>query len=196
MSTKLFGTDGIRGMVNQYPITPEIVLKFGIAAGIYFNSKEFKKKVIIAKDTRLSGYLMEPALTAGLIAVGVDVFLVGPMPTPAVPMLIRSLRADFGIMISASHNPYYDNGMKLFNNNGEKLSDECEQSIQGLILDENLNNQLAKYDKLGRARRLNDAPGRYIEHVKNSFLKHKTLNGLKIVDSVDILDNIKKNISN
>ena len=181
MSLNLFGTDGIRGLVNQHPITPEIVLKFGMAAGIYFHSADHRSKVLIAKDTRLSGYLMEPALTAGLIAIGVDVILLGPMPTPALAMLIKSLRADFGIMISASHNPYYDNGLKLFDSHGSKLSDKCEIEIQNLILSPALERNLAAPDRLGRATRLYDALGRYIEFVKNSFLKHKTLNDLRVV---------------
>ena len=181
MSLNLFGTDGIRGLVNQHPITPEIVLKFGMAAGIYFHYTGHRSKVLIAKDTRLSGYLIEPALTAGLIAVGVDVILLGPMPTPALAMLIKSLRADFGIMISASHNPYYDNGLKLFDSCGSKLNDKSEIDIQNLILGPELEKNLAAPDKLGRATRLDDALGRYIEFVKNSFLKHKTLTGMRIV---------------
>ncbi|MDJ1305065.1 MAG: phosphoglucosamine mutase [Candidatus Midichloria sp.] len=181
MSLNLFGTDGIRGLVNQHPITPEVILKFGIAAGIYFSKPGQRSKVLIAKDTRLSGYLIEPALTSGLVSVGVDVILLGPMPTPALAMLIKSLRADFGIMISASHNPYYDNGLKLFDSNSNKLSDKCEIEIQNLILSSELKNNLAAPDKLGRVARLDDALGRYIEYVKNSFLKHKTLSGLRIV---------------
>jgi phosphoglucosamine mutase len=178
---RLFGTDGIRGIANQYPITGEIAMKFGIAAGTYYKQKGHRNRVVIAKDTRLSGYLLEPALTAGFISVGVDVILVGPMPTPAVSMLIRSLRADLGVMISASHNPYYDNGLKLFDKNGFKLSNDCENKIQDIILDTNINKYLVSPENLGRAKRLDDAPGRYIEHVKISFNKEKTLTGLRIV---------------
>ncbi len=178
---RLFGTDGIRGTANQYPMTAEIAMKFGIAAGTYYKKPGHRNRVVIAKDTRLSGYLIEPSLTAGFISVGVDVILVGPMPTPAVSMLIRSLRADLGVMISASHNPYYDNGLKLFDNNGFKLSDECENKIQEIILSKDTERYLTEPENLGRAKRLDDAPGRYIEHVKTSFNKGHTLSGLRIV---------------
>ncbi|WP_339052221.1 phosphoglucosamine mutase [Candidatus Lariskella endosymbiont of Epinotia ramella] len=181
MTKKLFGTDGIRGKVNQYPMTAEVALKFGMAAGVYLHRAGYRNRALIAKDTRLSGYLIEPAVTAGLISVGVDVTLVGPMPTPAVPMLIKSLRADFGIMISASHNPYYDNGLKLFGNDGYKLGEHCEDKLQQLIICNDFEEHLALPEKLGRAKRLDDAPGRYVEHVKNSFPKDKTLNGMRIV---------------
>lgn len=181
MQKRLFGTDGIRGTVNQYPMTAEVAMKFGMAAGMYLRRKGDNNRVVVAKDTRLSGYLIEPALTSGLISVGVDVTLVGPMPTPAVPMLIKSLRADFGVMISASHNPYYDNGLKLFDRYGDKLGEACENKLQDLILGNELEQHLAAPDKLGRANRLEDAPGRYIEYIKNSFPKNKTLSGLRIV---------------
>ncbi len=208
----LFGTDGIRGTVNTYPMTPDISLKLGMAAGIYFckqgnlstktesfEDTESKSKIknrskaIIAKDTRLSGYLIEPAITAGLISVGIDIILVGPMPTPALAMLIKSLRADFGIMITASHNPYYDNGIKIFDRYGFKLSDRCEIAIQDLMLNfshavcgdkksyDCLLNILASPQEIGRAFRLEDAPGRYIEYTKNTFPKFLNLRGLKIV---------------
>ncbi|CAL7960823.1 phosphoglucosamine mutase [Alphaproteobacteria bacterium] len=187
----LFGTDGIRGTVNHYPMTAEIALRFGMAAGVYLQNKErqqSRNRAIIAKDTRLSGYLIEPALTAGLVAVGVDVTLVGPMPTPAVSMLIKSLRADLGIMVTASHNPYHDNGLKLFDQFGFKISDECESAIQNLILCNHesvhhvsFENFLATPEKLGRVMRLEDAPGRYIEYMKSSFPKNYTLSGLRIV---------------
>ncbi|AIF81790.1 phosphoglucosamine mutase [endosymbiont of Acanthamoeba sp. UWC8] len=178
---RLFGTDGIRGTANQYPMTAEIAMKFGMAAGTYYKKPGHRNRVVIAKDTRLSGYLIEPALTSGFISVGVDVILVGPMPTPAVSMLIRSLRADLGVMISASHNPYFDNGLKLFDSKGFKLSDECEDKIQEMILNANINRYLVPPIDLGRAKRLDDAPGRYIEHVKNSFNKENNLSGLRIV---------------
>ena len=126
MTKKFFGTDGIRGVANSFPITPDIILKIGMAVGIKFSSNQQKSKVVIGKDTRLSGYMIEQALTSGLVAVGLDVFLVGPVPTPAVAMLTKSLRADAGIMISASHNPYQDNGIKIFHHNGNKLNDQTE----------------------------------------------------------------------
>ncbi|MFI4984287.1 MAG: phosphoglucosamine mutase [Rickettsiales bacterium] len=181
MTVKLFGTDGIRGTANQYPITADIALKFGKAAGHYFKKHGYRNRVVIAKDTRLSGYMIEPALTAGFISVGMDVILVGPMPTPSVPMLIKSLRADLGVMISASHNPYEDNGLKLFNSEGFKLTDNVEAEIENLILNHNLNEYLTTPEDLGRAKRLDDAPGRYIEHVKRSLPKGLSLAGLRIV---------------
>lgn len=177
---KLFGTDGIRGTANTHPMTADVALKVGMAAGQQFLRGEHRHRVVIAKDTRLSGYLIEPALTAGFIAVGMDVVLVGPMPTPAVAMLVKSLRADLGVMISASHNPHYDNGIKLFGPDGYKLSDEVENAIETLIT-ENRFDARVNPDKLGRAKRLDDAAGRYIEHAKSTFPKHLTLDGLKIV---------------
>ncbi len=177
---KLFGTDGIRGTANSHPMTAQIALKVGMAAGQQFLRGDHRHRVVIAKDTRLSGYMIEPALTAGFISVGMDVVLVGPMPTPAVAMLVKSLRADMGVMISASHNPYHDNGIKLFGPDGYKLSDEVEQKIEALIAGDHYES-LATPDKLGRARRLDDAPGRYIEFAKSTFPKNFTLDGLKIV---------------
>ena len=184
MNKKYFGTDGIRGTVNKFPMTAEIALKIGMAVGVKFGAQytngSHRHRVVIGKDTRLSGYVIEPALTAGFAAVGMDVFLVGPVPTPAVSMLTRSLRADIGIMISASHNPYYDNGIKIFDSEGHKLSDEVEMEIESMI-DGDITSHLAKAENLGRVKRLEDAKGRYIEFVKNSFSKEKTLTGLKIV---------------
>ncbi len=180
MTAKLFGTDGIRGTANQYPMTAEVALKLGLAAGSYFNRGNHRHRAVIAKDTRLSGYMLEPALTSGLIAAGMDVVLVGPLPTPAVSMLVRSMRADLGIMISASHNPYTDNGLKLFGPAGEKLSDADEQAIEALIADIG-GATLAAPNALGRARRLDDAHGRYIENAKRSFPRHLTLDDLNIV---------------
>lgn len=178
---KIFGTDGIRGRANQFPITSEIAMKFGMAAGHFFKKDEYRHRVVIAKDTRISGYMLEPALTSGFISVGMDVILVGPMPTPAVPMLIKSLRADLGVMISASHNPYHDNGLKLFNSEGYKLTDNLEKLIQEMMFSEDLASFLVTPDNLGRAKRLDDAPGRYVEHVKRSFPKGMTLKDLRIV---------------
>lgn len=177
---KFFGTDGIRGTANQYPMTADMALKVGMAAGSIFMRGEHRHRVVIGKDTRLSGYLLEPALTAGFIAVGMDVVLVGPMPTPAVAMLTRSLRADLGVMISASHNPYQDNGIKLFGPDGYKLSDAIELAIEERIEQEGTP-YLSAPGMLGRAKRLDDAPGRYIEFVKGTFPKGKRLEGLKIV---------------
>ena len=180
MKDSIFGTDGIRGLVNSYPVTAEIALKIGMAISVYIEASKSIKRVVIAKDTRLSGYMIESALTSGLISNGVNVILVGPMPTPSVPMLIKSLRADFGIMITASHNPYHDNGVKLFNKRGYKLDKNASKEIESLIFDNDLQNSLAAPSKLGKAIRLEDAPGRYIEHVKKSFSKSLTLSNLKI----------------
>ena len=183
MSRTLFGTDGIRGVANTHPMTADIALKVGMATGAYFRNadKDVKDhKVVIGKDTRLSGYMVEPALTAGFIAMGMNVVLVGPLPTPAVAMLTRSLRADLGVMISASHNHYQDNGIKLFDPIGIKLSDEVEHEIEALV-NSDMQHLLAKPDELGRAKRLDDAQGRYIQHVKNTFSRRKTLAGIKIV---------------
>lgn len=180
MTKKYFGTDGIRGTVNKFPMTAPIALKVGMAIGAKFTNGNHRHRVVIGKDTRLSGYVIEPALTAGLASVGMDVFLVGPVPTPAVSMLTKSMRADIGIMISASHNPYHDNGIKIFTYNGHKLSDEVEKEIEELIESEMIQ-YLAQSENLGRVTRLDDASNRYIEFVKNSFPKDKSLNGLKIV---------------
>lgn len=186
-----FGTDGIRGKANTKPMTPDIALKLGQAAGQLFLRGEHRHRVIIAKDTRLSGYMIEPALTAGFISVGMDVVLVGPLPTPAVAMLTRSLRADLGVMISASHNPYYDNGIKLFGPDGFKLSDAKEHAIEDMMTGGEI--KLAAPDRIGRARRLDDARGRYIEFVKNTFPKKLRLDGLKIV--VDCANGAAYNIA-
>jgi phosphoglucosamine mutase len=161
-------------------MTAELALKVGMAAGTQFLRGDHRHRVVIAKDTRLSGYMIEPALTAGFIAVGMDVVLVGPMPTPAVAMLVKSMRADLGVMISASHNAYHDNGIKLFGPDGYKLSDETENKIEAMIL-ASQDIPCAKADKLGRAKRLDDAQGRYIEFAKATFPKQLTLEGLKIV---------------
>ncbi len=177
---KYFGTDGIRGQANSSPMTAEIALKLGMAAGLHFRNGSHRHKVIIGKDTRLSGYMVEPALTSGFISMGMDVVLVGPMPTPAIAMLTRSMRADLGVMVSASHNPYADNGIKLFDSEGLKLSDAIEHKIEGLM-DSDLNAQLSAPDALGRAKRLENVRGRYIEYVKSSFPRERTLEGLKIV---------------
>lgn len=177
---KYFGTDGIRGTANAGPMTAEVALAVGMAAGLQFTRGAHRHKVVIGKDTRLSGYMLEPALTAGFISVGMDVVLVGPLPTPAVAMLTRSLRADLGVMISASHNPYQDNGIKLFGPDGHKLSDAVESKIEARM-DNGMTADLAPASDLGRAMRLEDAVGRYIEYVKASFPKGLRLDGLRIV---------------
>src|SRR5215469_6961424 len=179
MSRKLFGTDGIRGLANKFPVTPEIAMKAGMAAGRLFTRGDHLHRVVIGKDTRLSGYMVENALTAGFTAVGMDVFLFGPLPTPAVAMLTRSLRADLGVMISASHNPYTDNGIKLFGPDGQKLSDDREREIEALMMS-GLEDGLAEPQKIGRARRVDDSQARYIEFAKRTFPKHLRLEGLRI----------------
>jgi phosphoglucosamine mutase len=177
---RLFGTDGIRGKANTDPMTAGIALRLGQAAGLLFTRGQHRHRVVIGKDTRLSGYMIEPALTAGFIGAGMDVTLLGPLPTPAVAMLTRSLRADLGVMISASHNSYEDNGIKLFGPDGTKLSDEKELEIEGLM-DAGFANRLADSASLGRAARLEDAAGRYIEAAKASFPRGLRLDGLRIV---------------
>src|SRR3954468_6626980 len=180
MKRRLFGTDGIRGLANTHPMTAEVALALGKAAGQRFTRGGHRHRVVIGKDTRLSGYMIESALVSGFTSVGMDVFQFGPLPTPAVAMLTRSLRADIGVMISASHNPYHDNGIKLFGPDGFKLSDEIELEIETLMVAAP-GNGLAAAGDLGRARRIDDARGRYIENVKSSFPRGLTLNGLKIV---------------
>lgn len=180
MSRKYFGTDGIRGTTNQGFMTAETALKLGMAAGRYFVRGDHRHRVVIGKDTRLSGYMIESALTSGFTSVGMDVVLVGPMPTPAVGMLTKSLRADLGVMISASHNPFHDNGMKLFGPDGFKLSDAVELEIEARM-DRASDTLLAKPSDLGRAKRLDDAKGRYIEFAKSTFPSDLRLDGLKIV---------------
>jgi phosphoglucosamine mutase len=174
---KLFGTDGVRGLANSEPMTPDTMLRLAQAAGRRFTRGAHRHQVVIGKDTRLSGYMIEPALTAGFVSVGMDVTLLGPVPTPAVAMLTRSLRADLGVMLSASHNPYADNGVKLFGPDGYKLSDEVEAAIEAEM---NGGGAVAEPAKLGRARRLDHAGGRYIEFVKATFPRGLRLDGLKI----------------
>jgi phosphoglucosamine mutase len=179
-SRRLFGTDGVRGLANTEPMTAEIAMRIGMAAGHYFTRGDHRHTVVIGKDTRLSGYMLEPALQAGFISVGMDVVLVGPIPTPGIAMLTKSLRADLGVMLSASHNPYQDNGIKLFGPDGYKLSDAIEAEIEALIAGD-LAPTRAHASKLGRAKRLDDAAGRYIEYTKATFPRGFTLDGLKIV---------------
>ena len=180
MSRSLFGTDGVRGRANSEPMTAEIAMRIGMAAGEVFNRGGYRHRVVIGKDTRLSGYMIEQALTAGFLSVGVDVLLLGPLPTPAVGFLTRSMRADVGVMISASHNPYEDNGIKLFGPDGFKLSDAVEMQIEDLV-EESASIRLAAPAAIGRAKRLDDAEGRYIEAVKASAARGLDLTGLRIV---------------
>ncbi len=177
MTRKFFGTDEIRGPTNSEPMTAETALRVGQAAGAHFARGDHRHRVVIGKDTRLSGYMMESALVAGFASVGMDVVLLGPMPTPAVAMLTRSMRADLGVMISASHNPFSDNGIKLFGPDGYKLSDEAEAAIERRL---ETGVKLAPARSIGRARRIDDARGRYIHHVKSTFPEHMRLDGLKI----------------
>ena len=179
MGRRFFGTDGVRGVANSEPITPETVLQVAMAAARHIRCGKGSYSAVIGKDTRLSGYMLEPSLTAGFTSMGVDVTMVGPMPTPAVAMLTRSLRADIGVVISASHNPHQYNGIKLFGPDGYKLSDKEELAIEAAMADSSKG--LAAPEALGRARRLDDAPGRYIEFVKQTFPKGSRLDGLRIV---------------
>jgi phosphoglucosamine mutase len=180
MSRKYFGTDGIRGRANSGTMTPAVAMRAGMAAGRIFTRGEHRHRVVIGKDTRLSGYMIESALVAGFTSVGMDVFLFGPLPTPAVAMLTRSLRADMGVMITASHNQYQDNGIKFFGPDGRKLSDEHEAAIEALM-DGGLEAGLATSPKLGRAKRIDDSQARYIEFAKRTFPTDLTLEGLRIV---------------
>ncbi|MTH98065.1 phosphoglucosamine mutase [Roseibium sp. RKSG952] len=177
---KFFGTDGIRGRANTHPMTAEMALKVGMAAGLIFKNGGHKHRVVIGKDTRLSGYMIEYALVAGFTSVGMDVFLLGPMPTPSVAMLTRSLRGDLGVMISASHNPFEDNGIKFFGPDGFKLSDEIEKRIEDLM-DQDLSGSLAGSRDLGRAKRIDGAQQRYVEFAKRTLPRDMNLEGLRVV---------------
>ena len=179
MSRRFFGTDGIRGRANAQ-ITPELALKVGQAAGLVFQRGEHRHRVVVGKDTRLSGYMIETALVAGFTSVGMDVLLFGPMPTPAVAMLTRSMRADLGVMISASHNPYDDNGIKLFGPDGFKLSDAVEREIEG-VMESDVSRRLAKSAELGRAKRIEGVQDRYIEFAKRTLPRDLSLDGLRVV---------------
>jgi phosphoglucosamine mutase len=179
MVRRYFGTDGIRGRANGV-ITPELALKVGQAAGLVFKRGDYRHRVLIGKDTRLSGYMIETAMVAGFTSVGMDVLLTGPMPTPAVGMLTRSMRADLGVMISASHNPYDDNGIKLFGPDGFKLNDDIERKIEALI-DSDLTKSLARSPDLGRAKRIEGVHDRYIEFAKRTLPRSMSLDGLRVV---------------
>jgi phosphoglucosamine mutase len=180
MARRYFGTDGIRGLANSFPMTAETAMKAGMAAGKMFSNGAHRHRVVIGKDTRLSGYMIETALMSGFMSVGVDVFILGPMPTPAVAMLTRSLRADLGVMISASHNPYHDNGIKFFDADGYKLSDAVELEMEKLI-ETPSSELLVAADRIGRAKRIESAQERYVEFAKRTLPRHIRLDGLRIV---------------
>lgn len=181
MDKRLFGTDGLRGRVNCYPMVPDMALRLGLAAGTFFRNGNKRHRVVIGKDTRLSGYIFETALTSGLCAAGMDVFLVGPLPTPAIAFLTQNMRADLGVVISASHNPFYDNGIKLFDRTGYKLADDAEAAITEMMLNAEHAWDYPEAEKVGRAYRIEDAPGRYIVYLKNSFPAPLTLSGMRVV---------------
>ncbi|MFH0789529.1 MAG: phosphoglucosamine mutase [Pseudomonadota bacterium] len=178
---KLFGTDGIRGVANVYPMTVEVALKLGKGCASIFKDKNHRHKIVVGKDTRLSGYMIETAITAGICSMGGDVLLVGPLPTPGIAFLTVSMRADAGIVISASHNPYQDNGIKVFSRNGFKLPDPVEEQIESLMFSEDLSASTVTANKVGKAFRIDDAIGRYIVFLKNTFPQELTLEGLHIV---------------
>ncbi|AOG08786.1 MULTISPECIES: phosphoglucosamine mutase [Rhizobium/Agrobacterium group] len=179
MTRRYFGTDGIRGLSNRFPMTPDLAMRVGIAAGTIFRRGGHRHRVVIGKDTRLSGYMLENAMVAGFTAAGLDAFVLGPIPTPAVAMLTRSLRCDLGVMISASHNPFADNGIKLFGPDGYKLSDELEQQIEEL-LEKDLYGQLAAPNDIGRAKRIDGVHDRYVEFAKRTLPRDVTLHGLRV----------------
>ncbi|WP_045212415.1 phosphoglucosamine mutase [Desulfonatronovibrio magnus] len=181
MRRKLFGTDGLRGQANIFPMLPEIVLRLGLAAGQYFRNGHRRHRVLIGKDTRLSGYVFENALTSGFCASGMDVFMVGPMPTPAISFLTKNMRADLGVVISASHNPFMDNGIKFFDHMGFKLSDQVEDEISEMVLSPDINWSHPQPEFMGKARKIVDSPGRYIVHLKNSLPSSMSLQGMKVV---------------
>jgi len=178
---RIFGTDGIRGRANVPPLTPEFVQRIGIAAGAEFTRGDHRHHVVIGKDTRLSGYMMETALTSGFLSIGMNVFIVGPIPTAAIPMLVRSMRCDLGVMISGSHNPWHDNGIKLFGQDGRKLSEQVERSLEERLQAYPSSHTLADAPDVGRAKRIDDAVGRYNEWVKATVPANLRLDGLKIV---------------
>ena len=182
MSDRFFGTDGLRGRANTWPMTEDVALRLGLAAGMFFKRKgDCQHKVVIGKDTRLSGYMFESALTAGLCAAGMKVIMTGPLPTPAISFLTRSMRADFGVVISASHNPYMDNGIKFFDEEGFKLPDDQEDAISAMVLDADYRWPYPPSDRVGRASKIEDAGGRYIVYTKSCFPAGMTLSGLRIV---------------
>ncbi|GAU07712.1 phosphoglucosamine mutase [Desulfoplanes formicivorans] len=181
MTKRLFGTDGLRGQANIFPMQPELVLRLGLAAGQYFRKGHRRHRVLIGKDTRLSGYVFESALTSGFCAAGMDVFMVGPMPTPAISFLTKNMRANLGVVISASHNPFMDNGIKFFDKNGFKLPDHVEDEITAMVMNPDMKWDIPLPEAVGRAAKLEDSPGRYIVYLKNSFPSQLTLDGIRIV---------------
>ena len=181
MGKRLFGTDGLRGTVNTHPMTADVALRLGLAAGTLYRKSNRRCRVVIGKDTRLSGYVFENALSAGLLASGMDVFLVGPLPTPAISFLTTNMRADLGVVISASHNPFHDNGIKFFNSEGFKIPDADENRMTDMVLDPHFIWPYADPAHTGRAYKIEDAPGRYIVYLKNSFPRHLSLTGLRVV---------------
>ena len=178
---KLFGTDGIRGVANVYPMTVEVALQLGKGCAYVFKDKNRRHKIVVGKDTRLSGYMLETAITAGICSMGGDVILVGPLPTPGIAFITTSMRADAGIVISASHNAYQDNGIKIFSSNGFKLPDQMEERIEALMFSEELSSSMVTANKVGKAFRIEDAIGRYIVFLKNTFPQELTLDGMHIV---------------
>jgi phosphoglucosamine mutase len=178
---KLFGTDGIRGVANVHPMTTEMAMQLGRGTAYIFKNKEKRHRIVIGKDTRLSGYMIENALAAGICSMGVDVLLVGPLPTPGIAFITSSMRADAGIVISASHNPFQDNGIKIFSGDGFKLPDQLENKIEELIFSDQIDSLRPTATEVGKALRVDDAVGRYVVYLKNSFPKALTLDGMKIV---------------
>jgi phosphoglucosamine mutase len=179
--TRLFGTDGVRGLANVYPMSPDMVLRLGQAIGIYFGTRHTKARILIGKDTRRSGYMLEQALCSGICSVGVDAYFLGPLPTPGIAYLTRGMRASAGIVISASHNPFHDNGIKIFSADGYKLPDEVEDELEKLVSDTSLAENSPTGAGIGRARRIEDAIGQYAVFLKEQFPKHLRLDGLRIV---------------
>ncbi|MCX7943911.1 MAG: phosphoglucosamine mutase [Deltaproteobacteria bacterium] len=178
---RLFGTDGIRGIANEYPMTAEMAMQIGRAIAVLCKHGNHRHKIIIGKDTRISGYMFETSLSSGICSMGVDIMLVGPLPTPAIAFITQSMRADAGIVISASHNPYQDNGIKIFSRDGFKLPDEIEEKIEELVFAASMDSLRPSPDSIGKAFRIDDASGRYIQHLKNTFPAEMTLDGFKIV---------------
>jgi len=181
MTKKLFGTDGVRGVANVYPMTTEIAMQLGRAVAYLFKGSDKRRRIVIGKDTRLSGYMIENAMAAGICSMGVDVQLVGPLPTPGIAFITNSMRADAGVVISASHNAYQDNGIKFFSNLGQKLPDEMELKLEKLMFSEELDLLRPTADEVGRAFRIDDATGRYIVFLKNAFPRDLDLRGMRIV---------------
>lgn len=181
MTSRLFGTDGVRGLANVYPMSPDMVLRLGQAIGIYFSRKQSHPRILIGKDTRRSGYMLEQALCSGICSVGVDASFLGPLPTPGIAYLTRGLRASAGIVISASHNPFHDNGIKIFSADGYKLPDEVEDELEALVQDPALAENAPTGAQIGTAKRIDDAIGQYAVFLKEQFPKHLTLDGLRVV---------------